>query len=196
MKQICHLGKSIEPIPLENLLYLAEKGTLFNQSLPRHYSISEHGGENSTCDSSLLKDPRVIALEFMQQKLHAAILDAACRGFIDAIIRHTLRVSASEPILVPVKQPKESLPSARTAKSPAIAAKVGRGLKLLHYTSKKSPVSKGYADDHIRNCTRLQITYVMILNRPTLLCRRILNSQGNRICLSLRSALRNNTMMS
>lgn len=129
MIQICHLGTSIEPVPLESLLVRAEKDTLFDQSLPQHYSFSEQGSENSTCDSSLLKDPRVFALDFVQQKLHATILDAACRGFMDAIIRYTLQEegSASEPILVLVKkpiEPKESLPSARTGRSPAIAAKV------------------------------------------------------------------------
>lgn len=63
--------------------------------MPHNYSFSEHGGENSTCDSSLLKEPRAIALDFVQQKLYASILNVACKGLLDEAINQTLHEEAS-----------------------------------------------------------------------------------------------------
>lgn len=93
--QIFHIGGLIEPLPLEKLLIFANKGTLYEQSLPHNHSFSEHGGENSTCDSSLLKEPRVIALDFVQQKLHATVLNATCKGLLDVVINQILYEEAS-----------------------------------------------------------------------------------------------------
>jgi hypothetical protein len=94
--KIFHIGSLIEPLPLEKLLIFANKGTLFEQSLPQNHSFSEHGGENSTCDSSLLKEPHMIALDFVQQKLHAIVLNAiACKGLLDMVITQILHEESS-----------------------------------------------------------------------------------------------------
>lgn len=89
--QIFHIGALIEPLQLDKLLVFAKKGTFFEQSSLHHCSFSEHGGENSTCDSAFLKEPRKIALDFVQQKLHTATLNAAYREILDAVINSLLR---------------------------------------------------------------------------------------------------------
>ena len=104
--QIFHIGALIEPLPLEKILIFANKGILFEQSMPHHYSFSEHGGENSICESSLLKEPRTIALDFVQQKLHTAVLNVACKALFDAVIAQTLQedTSISHPPISLLKQ--------------------------------------------------------------------------------------------
>lgn len=105
--QVFHIGALIEPLSLDKLLIFADKGILFEQSIPHHYSFSEHGGENSTCDSSLLKEPRTIALDFIQQKLHKGILNVACKVLFDVVIDQILdkQTSISKPSIILVKQP-------------------------------------------------------------------------------------------
>jgi hypothetical protein len=105
--QIFHIGALIDPLPLDKLLMFANKGTLFEQPIPHHYSFSEHGAENSTCDSSFLKEPRTIVLDFVQQKLHAAILNVACKVLFDVVINQTFHEETliSKPSINLVKQP-------------------------------------------------------------------------------------------
>jgi hypothetical protein len=93
---------------LEKLLIFANKGTLFEQSLLQNYSFSEHGGGNSTCDSSFLKEPHVMALDFVQQKLHTIVLNSICKGLLDVVINQILHeeASISKPSIILAKQSK------------------------------------------------------------------------------------------
>lgn len=115
----------MESLPLDKLLVLAEKGTIFEQVLAQNHSFSEQGGENSTCDSSLVKDPRASALDFVQQKLHSAVLDAACKVFLDLVISQTIHEGGSvpKPLVIVVNQPTalkaQRIPAGRSGRPPS-----------------------------------------------------------------------------
>ncbi|CAM6036019.1 unnamed protein product [Sphagnum compactum] len=132
--KICHIPAQIPPLPLDKLLVLVERGMIFERTLVTNHSFSEQGGENSTGNSSLGKSPRAVALEYVQQHLHAVTLKAAYKGFLDSVISQPLRewAHAQQQLQIMGKQPESLNSEKRIMASPSMQASTGGQPSHVH----------------------------------------------------------------
>jgi len=100
---------------------------IFEHTLVTNHSFSEQGGENSTGNSSLGKSPRAVALEYVQQHLHAVTIKAAYKGFLDSVISQPLRewAHAQQQLRIMGKQPESLNSEKRIMASPSMQASIG-----------------------------------------------------------------------